>query len=459
MVPQEIERFIPHFLNTDGAAVAIRDLRGRYLYANPGYARFAELPAEHLVGRTHEELSPGERALLLRRGHEAALERREGVRMADDAGRHVITHFPVLDDNGTLLAIGVIAIEALGMFSEGPQRAGGNETLAEVKAELQSTILALEKQATTDPLTGTWNRVRLNEALDAEVYRRVRFGHPVSMALVDIDYFKAINDKFGHPLGDTVLKEFTACLGSGLRASDSLTRWGGEEFIVLMPNTPLAHARLTAERLRSEVAQQGFTGIGALTACFGVAEFSPTESIEQWIKRADEALYRAKRAGRNRVITDNLQVDDSVTADHVETNFVQLRWKKAFDSGHAEIDAQHRALFEISNDLLSSVLAGRPRDEIGAIVDRLLEGVARHFKFEEGLLASVGYADLEAHAREHASMSAEAQQLATKFHDGKLDVGTLFQFLAYELVARHMLGADRQFFPLITSTGAAKDKA
>jgi len=456
MVPQEIERFIPHFLNTDSAAVAIRDLDGRYLYANPGYARFAQVSAEQLVGRLHEEMSPGERAVLLRRGHEAALNRREGVRMTDDAGRHVITHFPVFDDSGKLLAIGVIAIEALGMFSEALLRAAGSESLEEVKAELQSTILALEKQATTDPLTGAWNRARLSEALDAEIYRRVRFGHPVSLALVDIDHFKVINDKYGHPLGDTVLREFTECIGSGLRASDSLTRWGGEEFIVLMPNTPLAHARLTAERLRAAVEKEGFTGIGTVTACFGVAEFSPTESAEEWIKRADEALYRAKRAGRNRVVTDNPQIDDAVAADHVETNFVELRWKKAFDSGHAEIDGQHRALFKITNELLSAVLSARPRDEIGEIVEQLLQGVTRHFAYEEGLLTEVGYPEVEAHAEEHAALSAKARQLAEAFNKGTLDVGTLFQFLAYELVARHLLGADRQFFPLIAGPAAAE---
>lgn len=459
MIPREIQRYMPHFLNTDGAAVAIRDLQGRYLYANPGYARFAGVSAEQLVGRTHEELSPGERAMLLLRGHEAALERREGVRLTDGAGHHVITHFPVLDESGTPLAVGVIAIEVPVMFSASSRHGDSAESAKAVTAELQSTILALQKQATTDPLTGDWNRARLSEALDAEIYRRVRFGHPVSLAFVDIDHFKYVNDKYGHPLGDTVLREFSACIGSGLRASDSLTRWGGEEFIVLMPNTPLAHARLTAERLRRAVEEEGFPGVGALTACFGVAEFSPTESAEEWIARADAALYRAKRAGRNRVETDNLHVDDTVGADHVEGNFVHLRWKKAFDSGHAHIDGQHRGLFETTNDLLSAVLSGRPREEIGEIVARLLEDAAHHFEYEEGLLARVGYPDLEAHAEEHASLTEKAQQLAREFHEGTLGVGTLFQFLAYELVARHMLGADRQFFPLIADRAALEAKA
>lgn len=163
----------------------------------------------------------------------------------------------------------------------------------------------LEHMASRDPLTGLYN-ARAYYSLCDNVLRQAQRTHsPFSMLFVDLDHFKSINDRFGHEAGDTVLRTIAACLESGVRQSDLVGRIGGEEFSVLLPDTGLEGARLLAEKLRADI-EASMPDIGSerlrVTASIGVAVGSPaTASIAQVQRTADEAMYRAKRQGRNRV--------------------------------------------------------------------------------------------------------------------------------------------------------------
>ncbi|WP_254956737.1 MULTISPECIES: GGDEF domain-containing protein [unclassified Cyanobium] len=163
---------------------------------------------------------------------------------------------------------------------------------------------ALERLASTDGLTGLWNRRELDERVRREIDRADRYGDDLSLVLYDIDHFKTINDRFGHPAGDRVLVELGRRLRSQLRESDGLGRWGGEEFLVLMPHSSGEEARRLAEKLRRLVAETPVEDVGTVTASFGVAQRRPQEPAEAWFRRVDGALYRAKQAGRNRVELD-----------------------------------------------------------------------------------------------------------------------------------------------------------
>jgi two-component system, cell cycle response regulator len=164
--------------------------------------------------------------------------------------------------------------------------------------------------AVTDQLTGLFNRRYLASQLGPLVQRAARGGEPVSLLVADIDYFKRINDNFGHDVGDEVLKEFAARLATNFRPVDIACRYGGEEFVVVMPGTRGDYACLVAERLRRHVAGSPFPIRGGeerieVTVSIGVsASLSGPDTAERLIKRADEALYRAKQAGRNRVIAE-----------------------------------------------------------------------------------------------------------------------------------------------------------
>ena len=131
----------------------------------------------------------------------------------------------------------------------------------------------LEQLASTDLLTSSWNRRHFLTAVGAEIHRSTRYGHPISLLLLDIDHFKRVNDTFGHPIGDQVLCEVANRIRATIRVSDSLTRWGGEEFLVLMPNTDLSDAMTLAERIRERIATHAFNRVGTVTASLGVAEY------------------------------------------------------------------------------------------------------------------------------------------------------------------------------------------
>lgn len=172
-------------------------------------------------------------------------------------------------------------------------------------AELQRVLAELREQAMTDPLTGLYNRRYFSDALARELSRAKRSGGPVSVMLMDLDFFKKVNDTWGHPAGDAVLKAIGSLIRKSLRGSDIAARQGGEEFAMLMPQTAGAIVAQRAEAMRREVEamtiQYGTESI-RVTASFGVAERGPsTESPADLMKTVDEAMYAAKAAGRNRV--------------------------------------------------------------------------------------------------------------------------------------------------------------
>ena len=171
----------------------------------------------------------------------------------------------------------------------------------EARQALQAANAELQRLATTDRLTGAWNRTYLEETLVAEMGRAERYRQPLSLLIFDIDHFKAINDSHGHLVGDEVLIELTRRVRAHLRAVDVLARWGGEEFVLLLPHCGAVEARRVADKLRALVAEPPFPVAGQVTASFGLAQWQPEEPLDTWLKRADDALYAAKAAGRNRV--------------------------------------------------------------------------------------------------------------------------------------------------------------
>jgi two-component system, chemotaxis family, sensor kinase Cph1 len=159
----------------------------------------------------------------------------------------------------------------------------------------------LEQLATSDHLTGLWNRYRLEEAIDHEVSVAARYGRPCALLMFDIDHFKRFNDTWGHDAGDEVLVAVARTVSSHMRDSDRAGRWGGEEFMVLAANTAHGGAVQLAERLRAAIQALSVDDYGTLTASFGVAVHRKGEQRCDMVKRADLALYAAKQGGRNRV--------------------------------------------------------------------------------------------------------------------------------------------------------------
>ncbi|MBP2301731.1 diguanylate cyclase [Azospirillum picis] len=180
--------------------------------------------------------------------------------------------------------------------------------IAERTRALEEANARLNRLATLDPLTGIWNRRRFLELAAAELTRAKRYGRHLGLFLLDLDGFKAINDTHGHAAGDAVLRTVVKRTRAALRSSDHIARFGGEEFVVLLPETDGDGTAVVAERVRAALADSpvmvGETAI-AVTGSLGIAAWRPEEpTIDDTLGRADRALYTAKQAGRNRVVQD-----------------------------------------------------------------------------------------------------------------------------------------------------------
>jgi len=175
--------------------------------------------------------------------------------------------------------------------------------LADSHRGLQAAVERIGELAIRDELTGVYNRRYLTEALAREQSRAERAGTAFAVCMIDIDHFKSINDRFGHAAGDAVLKEFAHLVPPELRAVDVYGRFGGEEFLLILPGTDTAGAQTCAERVRAKTEGALFPGVPRVTVTVGVATYAMKEPVSALLARADKALYEGKNAGRNRVVT------------------------------------------------------------------------------------------------------------------------------------------------------------
>lgn len=325
------------------------------------------------------------------------------------------------------------------------------DSLQKRNQELQSSLAELEHLASTDRLTGAWNRRRLEESVNSEMDRMKRHGHPLSLLVLDIDLFKRVNDHYGHAAGDRLLVELSGIIRAELRTTDSLTRWGGEEFVILCPDTALSTAAVFAERLRTAIGRTNFSAGENITVSIGAAECLPEESWEQWFHRADTMLLRAKASGKNRVQTAPEIPAWEGTSETGLSNLLRLVWRPAYECGHEVLDREHKMLFGGVNDVLAAILSGRPAQETGALVETLIRDVEQHFRDEESAIEAAAYPGSAEHAAIHRALVARAIDLLQRFRVGQADAGEVFRFLAYDFIVRHILRADRSFFPYLQS--------
>jgi diguanylate cyclase (GGDEF)-like protein len=171
----------------------------------------------------------------------------------------------------------------------------------ERRLQLQNLAQDLRFQASTDPLTGLFNRLKFDQTLSIEMSRSGRYGTPMCLVLYDVDHFKDVNDTYGHQVGDKVLTQLSRVVTGSIRDCDVLARWGGEEFVLMLPGCDAQMAHAAVEKLRIVVTEVTFDFVGNVTCSFGIAECVEGDTAEALIARADDALYRAKIKGRNRV--------------------------------------------------------------------------------------------------------------------------------------------------------------
>lgn len=318
-----------------------------------------------------------------------------------------------------------------------------------------------------DTLTKLPNRRLLIDRLLQSMAASKRSGCFNALFFIDLDNFKPLNDTYGHDVGDLLLIEVARRISSCVREVDTVSRFGGDEFVVMLSELESDKAESTiqagivAEKIRATLAKPYLLTIRQegkaertvehhCTSSIGVVLFTNHEaSLEDILRWADIAMYQAKEDGRNLIrFFDKQARRDAGEADQ-GSRMLHLNWHESYNCGESTIDQQHRKLFDLANILIESAFT---RDEnpqrFDSNLEKLLAHVVQHFADEEAILARYHYADLDAHARAHRELTERALRLRDAASAGGVTVGDLVNFLANEVIAQHMLKTDREFYPL-----------
>ena len=227
-----------------------------------------------------------------------------GLTMGYMAGRRPAVYPPAVEIGHFLML--ACMLPAVAMLTARLSRI--RRRLSDQREELAQALAQLQAIATRDELTGLPNRRQMQALMDQELLRSLRHHHDFCIALVDLDHFKRVNDEHGHAAGDAVLRAFAQAGQAAMRATDVLARWGGEEFVVLLPDTGMPPALAGMERLRQQIAALAIEAGGAapisVTVSIGLTGHRRSDTLDQTLARADRLLYQAKAEGRNRTCID-----------------------------------------------------------------------------------------------------------------------------------------------------------
>lgn len=294
--------FATQVINAMGQGLTVTNAGGRFEFVNSAYARMFGYEPADLIGKNPQDVTlPEDRAALneqreMRQAGKATTYESRLLRVDGSVAPVLITGVPRERHGKYAGAIAVITDLTEQKRVEDELRRAKAQLLA-ANQKLEQALEREKRLARTDELTGVANRRYLFELAEAKFTVALRYQQPLSAILFDIDHFKKINDTFGHATGDQVLAQVVKTVSAELRNADLIGRYGGEEFVVLLPMTNAAQAYALAERIRLKVAANVFA-----TISLGIAELahvSPPDTIEDVFNRADEAMYRAKQSGRN----------------------------------------------------------------------------------------------------------------------------------------------------------------
>jgi diguanylate cyclase (GGDEF)-like protein/hemerythrin-like metal-binding protein/PAS domain S-box-containing protein len=305
--------------------------------------------------------------------------------------------------------------------------------------ELVRRTLDLEGKALIDGLTGLYNRHHFYKYLEEGILALQERQRPMSLILFDIDLFKRVNDTWGHPVGDDVLKYISKIVTSHMRKSDTVFRIGGEEFVILLQNTEELEAIQIANRISRYLNENTHPVAGTVTASFGVAQYSKNESLNQWYIRADDAMYRAKKRGRNRVVS-------SKDFSGLPIVNISIDWQMEWNSQDPIIDSQHQKMVQIGNQLIDMVLSNKESEAVLLQIDQLIQHTKAHFSYEEKQLREINFPSSEEHALIHHKLLEKAITLKSDYLSHKIPSSVFFSFIVDDLIVGHIIEEDSKYF-------------
>jgi len=298
--------FLSDLIEHSGALICVKDRNGRYTLVNRQWEKITGLKREETIGKTDEALFPGPVGRQFRLNDLEVMESESVIHkeetFEDGQGKRYFLSikFPLRGDDGRVNGI-------CGMITEITDRKQAEKALQESEKKFR-------KLSIIDNLTQLYNSRHFFNQLKTEIDRIHRYPEPLALILLDVDNFKAFNDAFGHLEGDQVLMRLGRVIKSCLRKTDSAYRYGGEEFIVLLPMTTNADGVRIAERIRTEFKNEKFSPVFEkavhLTLSIGISQYRSAESMQSFVQRVDRLMYRAKKQGKDRICDETSCGDD-----------------------------------------------------------------------------------------------------------------------------------------------------
>jgi diguanylate cyclase (GGDEF)-like protein/hemerythrin-like metal-binding protein len=296
---------------------------------------------------------------------------------------------------------------------------------------------SMREISTKDNFTGIWNRRYFDERVLEAITLSERQFYPMSLIYFDLDHFKTINDTYGHAHGDLVLLAVAEKVSNIIRTGDIFARWGGDEFIILLPQTELVGAMAVAEKIRYEVENIKIKDFKGVTASIGVSEHINLEFWESWFLRTDSALYFSKEHGKNRVTTT-----DQIENQAVHTKII---WLHEWNCGITTIDDAHKAAAFKCNELVKSSFDETHFDETIRKADMLIDEVRNHFDFEIKYLEKINYPDVEGHRALHNELLTMTEYLYSRLLEKQVTTYEMLDFLKNKVVLGHLVYADKNY--------------
>lgn len=450
---EESERFLSEIINNNGAFIYAKSLDGKYKLINKKWEEFTNINYSDVIGKTDFDIFPNEIAEKLKEmdteviNSGTLIEREEVLETESQIKYFISIKFPLRDKNNQINGI-------CGISTEITERKKAEEKIKELAKQLEIERDYAQKNSITDALTNLYNRRFFDDSLKKEFFRMKRTNLPLSLIILDIDYFKKYNDTYGHQGGDECLKKIAETIKTIIqRTTDFVTRYGGEEFAIILPETNSNSALKMAEKVRKavenlKIPHMSSTVKNSVTISLGVATVykDTVTAPEQIITLADIALYNAKESGRNKTNVAVINLLNSNTSSHIN-----LIWDKNDESGNILIDEEHKTLLNISNRLINAMTNKYSKDECIIIIKELIDSLTLHFNDEEELFMKTSYPLGKYHKNLHEELIKKSRVILKKYEDEDLTLKELIDFLVYDVIEHHLVVEDKTFFPFVSS--------
>ncbi len=296
----------------------------------------------------------------------------------------------------------------------------------------------LERKYTLDRFTGIYNREYFNLRVLEEFSQATRYETPIAMIYFDLDHFKNVNDTYGHSTGDKVLISVVETVNGIIREEDVFARWGGDEFIIMLPRADINGVLQIAERVRNEIEELEISQSLGVTVSVGCSQWIQYEYLESWFRRTDKALYVSKNNGRNKVTVSNHEEENNI--------FRRIKWDLAWESGNKIIDEEHIDILNRCNMVIESSLGKNMLEETLRDIDSLLKAIESHFESEIEVLKNLNYPQVEEHEDIHNEILVQSREVYAKTMQNNIDTAELFQFLIVQIVEGHLKNDDVKYF-------------